>query len=56
MNEVPLYGPSKQKRHAAGPRWVTGVPRPYEKAPYQDATVGIFLGPYGGPREGGSFL
>jgi hypothetical protein len=28
----------------------TGVPRSYETATPQDPTVGLCLGPYGGPR------
>ena len=32
----------------------TWVPRPKETAPLKDTTVGLSLGPYGGPRGGGS--
>ena len=35
---------------------VTGVPRSEETAPHSDPTVGMCLGPYGGPRGGGLCL
>ena len=34
----------------------TGVPRSQENASPQDPTVGLCLGPYGGPRGGGVFF
>ena len=34
----------------------TGVPRSQETAPPQDPSVGLYLGPYGGPKGGGHFL
>ena len=34
----------------------TGVPRSYETATIYDSTVGLRLGPYGGPSEGGDVL
>ena len=30
----------------------TGAPRSYETAPPYDPTIGLYLGPYGGPRGG----
>jgi hypothetical protein len=63
MSEVPLYAGATELQGNPSSGQACTAPRPYRdtslirsRIPPEDPTVGLCLGLYGGPREGGGFL
>jgi len=56
MSKVPLKAVSRPDTWTGARMETTGVPRSQETTPSLDPAVGLCLGSYGGPREGGLFL